>query len=116
LALPPPGIGYWMGTVILAAALLGAAGSDDRRRTPVTLATALALCGLLRFGVIPFVWRHASLPDVGPFGLEGLSDWAKGLVTDYQPVRGGNEILNVVGVALYALALRRGWAERAGAE
>ena len=109
LALPPPGIGYWMGTVILVAALLGAAGRDDRRRTLVTLATALALCGLLRFGVIPFLWRHASLPDVGPFGLGELSDWAKGLVTDYQPVRAGNEVLNVVGVGFYALALRPGW-------
>ncbi len=37
LALPPPGIGYWVGTVILAAALFGAAGRDDRRRTLLTL-------------------------------------------------------------------------------
>jgi hypothetical protein len=109
LALPPPGIGYWIGTVIVAAALFGAAGRDDRRRTLVTLGTALTLCGMLRFAVIPFIWRHASLPDVGPFELGGLSDWVKGLVTDYQPVRSGNEILNVVGVALYALALRHGW-------
>jgi hypothetical protein len=107
LALPPPGIGYWIGSVILAAALFGAAGRGERRRTLVTLATALALCGTIRFGVIPFLWRHASLPDVGPFALNELSDWAKGLVTDYQPVRAGNEIVNVVGVAFYALALWR---------
>ncbi len=64
---------------------------------------------MLRFALIPFVWRHVSLPDLGPFGLSELGDWAKGLVSGYQPVRAGNEILNVVGVALYALALRRGW-------
>lgn len=114
LALPPPGLGYWLGVTLVSAALLGAAGRDDRRRTPITLAIAVALCGTLRFAVIPFIWRRANLPDVGPFELAGLSDWAKGLVSDYQPVRTGNEILNVAGVALYALALRLGWPARSG--
>jgi hypothetical protein len=114
LALPPPGLGYWLGVTIVTAALLGAAGRDDRRRTLVTLAIAVALCGTLRFAVIPFIWRRANLPDVGPFELAGLSDWAKGLVSDYQPVRAGNEVLNVAGVGLYALALRLGWPARSG--
>lgn len=109
LALPPPGLGYWIGSVILAAALLGAFGGGDRRRTLFTLGIAVALCGVLRFGLIPFVWRNATLPDLGPLELSGISDWAKGLVTDYQPVRRGNEVLNAAGIALYALALWRAW-------
>ena len=109
VTLPPPGLGYWIGTAILAAGLLGAFGGDDRRRSLFTLGIAVAICGVLRFGVIPFLWRHATLPDLGPLEVSGLSDWAKGLVTDYQPVRAGNEILNVLGVALYALAIWRAW-------
>lgn len=109
LALPPPGLGYWIGTVLIAAALLGASGGEDRRRTLLTLGLAIALCGTLRFAIIPFVWRHASLPDLGPLELGGISDWAKGLVTEHEPVRAGNQVLNVMGVALYAVALRRSW-------
>lgn len=109
VALPPPGLGYWIGTAILAAVLLGAFGGGDRRRSLFTLGIAVAACGVVRFGVIPFVWRNAALPDLGPIELSGLSDWAKGLVTDYQPVRPGNEILNVLGIALYALAIWRLW-------
>jgi hypothetical protein len=111
LGLPPPGLGYWVGTAILAAALLGAFGGDDRRRSLFTLGIALAICGMLRFALIPFVWRNATLPDLGPLDLGGISDWVKGLVTDYQPVRQGNEVLNVAGIALYALAVWRSWPE-----
>ncbi|MBA2564254.1 MAG: hypothetical protein H0V09_02370 [Gemmatimonadetes bacterium] len=109
LALPPPGVGYWIGAGLLTAALLGASGGADRRRTLFTLGTALAICGVLRFSVIPFVWRSASLPDLGPVPLGGVSDWAKGLFTEYHPVRTGNEVLNVAGIALYAAALWRAW-------
>jgi hypothetical protein len=109
LALPPPGVGYWIGTGILAAGLLGASGGGDRRRTLVTLGVAVALCGMLRFALVPFVWRHASLPDLGPIELGGVSEWAKGLVTDYQPVRPFNEIVNALGLCLFGLAIRRAW-------
>ncbi|MFN2433100.1 MAG: hypothetical protein ABR599_09875, partial [Gemmatimonadota bacterium] len=87
----------------------GAFGGGERRRSLFTLGIAVALSGTLRSAVIPFVWRNASLPDLGPLELSGISDWAKGLVTEYEPVRAGNEVLNVMGIALYALALWRSW-------
>ena len=109
MALPPPGIGSWLGTLLFAFVLLGAFGGGDRRRSVFVLGVALAVSGAVRFAVIPFLWRNATLPDLGPIELTGISDWAKGLVTDYEPVLAGNEILNVLGVALYALALWRSW-------
>lgn len=109
MALPPPGIGYWLGTLLLAFVLLGAFGGGDRRRSLFVLGIAIAVSGAVRFAVIPFLWRNASLPDLGPIGLTGLSDWAKGLLTDYEPVLRGNEVLNVLGVALYGAALWRSW-------
>jgi hypothetical protein len=109
MALPPPGIGYWLGTLLLAFVLLGAFGGGDRRRSLFVLGIAVAVSGAVRFAVIPFLWRNAVLPDLGPIELTGLGDWAKGLVTDYEPVLPGNEVLNVLGVALYAAALWRTW-------
>jgi hypothetical protein len=112
MALPPPGLGYWIGTAILGSVLLGVFSGNDRRRTVFSLGVALAACGVIRFGIIPFVWRNAALPDLGPLEFSGISDWAKGLVTDYEPVLAGNEILNLLGVALFACALWRVWPAR----
>lgn len=109
LLLPPPGMIEWGVVGALSVAAWGALGRGSRHRLVVSLASLALLLAVLKFSVIPVLWRHAGPAAGTALGLGDLAESARRILADHQPVRPGGQLVGALALALWVLATRLLW-------
>lgn len=109
LLLPPPGIIEWVTVFVLALTAWGALAAGTRTRLMASLATLAVLLALLKFSVIPTLWKRAGPAPGAAFGLGDAAESLRRLFAEHHPMRPAGELLGVLALALWVLGTRLLW-------
>ena len=109
LLMPPPGMIEWGVAGALSVAAWGALGRGTRHRLVVSLASLALLLAVLKFSVIPVLWRNLGPAAGTAMGLGDLAESARRILADYQPVHPAGQLVGFLALCLWALATRILW-------
>ncbi|HET6230325.1 MAG TPA: hypothetical protein VFE05_09680 [Longimicrobiaceae bacterium] len=111
LLFPPPGLVQWVVVAGLAITAWAALGRGTSHRLMVSLGSLALVLAVLKFSVIPALWRQGPAAGTG-FGLGDLAETGRRIFADYHPVRHGSELIGFVALCCWVLATRLLWPSR----
>jgi hypothetical protein len=97
LLFPPPGLVQWVVVAGLAITAWAALGRGTPHRLMVSLGSLALVLALLKFSVIPALWRQET---------------GRRIFADYRPVHHGSELIGFAALCCWVLATRLLWPAR----